>query len=215
MRALVLQMQMSPERFVAGPKGELDWVFTTVDQATTEWILKHVWQPGVHIMGRRTFDDMKSYWPTSTEPFAAPINEIPRAVFTRKNVDPSKTPEVTAALADATRAPEQRGEPTVFATPPPSATSWDEAMVASGTLADEIRELKQQSAKAILAHGAAGFAQNLVATGLIDEYRLILHPVALGRGLPLFSVLSKPINLELAESTAFPCGSVAQVYMPV
>ena len=83
MRQLVLQMQITVDGFVAGPNGENDWVFKTLDDAADAWIVEQVWKAGVHIMGSRTFKDMASYWPSSTEVFAAPMNEIPKAVFTR------------------------------------------------------------------------------------------------------------------------------------
>jgi dihydrofolate reductase len=213
MRKLALQMQVSVDGFVAGPNGELDWVFESIDETTTDWIVERLWQAGVHIMGRRTFQDMASYWPTSTEPYAAPMNEIPKIVFTEKGFATSQKAELTTAVRDASRAREKRGE-VVSSTRPASAKSWDEATVVTGHLADEIAGLKQQSGKDILAHGGAGFAQALVRLGLIDEYRLIVHPVALGRGLPLFSPLAKRLDLELMSSTAFESGSVAQVYGP-
>jgi dihydrofolate reductase len=184
MRKLVLQMQISVDGFVAGPNGELDWIFTSIDRATTDWIVERLWQAGVHIMGRQTFEDMASHWPTSTESYAAPMNEIPKVVFTKKGFTIAQT----------------------------GATSWDEATVVTGHLADEIVWLKKQSGNEILAHGGAGFAQALVSLGLVDEYRLIVHPVALGTGLPLFSPLSRALDLELLSSTAFKGGSVAQIY---
>jgi dihydrofolate reductase len=53
-----------------------------------------------------------------------------------------------------------------------------------------------------------------VKTGLIDEYQLMVHPVALGQGLPLFSILAKPMDLKLISSQAFDTAAVAQVYRP-
>jgi len=44
-----------------------------------------------------------------------------------------------------------------------------------------------------MAHGGVGFARSLVRLGLVDEYRLLIHPVALGSGLGLFSSLARPI----------------------
>ena len=94
---------------------------------------------------------------------------------------------------------------------PSSAASWENPVVASGDLAGEIARLKRQKGKYVLAHGGASFAQSLVKLGLIDEYRLLVHAVALGRGLPLFSKTSKPINLRLLSSTSFASGNVANV----
>ncbi len=84
--------------------------------------------------------------------------------------------------------------------------------MASGDLAEEITRLKAQEGKPIMAHGGAGFARSLVALGLVDEFVLLVHPVALGRGLPIFSDLAAPAPLRLMSSRAFPGGSVAQTY---
>ena len=75
-----------------------------------------------------------------------------------------------------------------------------------------INKLIQQNGKFILAHGGASFAQDLVKHGLIDEYRLVIHPVILGKGLPLFSQAAHPFDLLLENSTLFPSGIVAKVY---
>jgi dihydrofolate reductase len=86
--------------------------------------------------------------------------------------------------------------------------------VASGDLAEEVAKLKTREGKPIIAHGGAGFARSLVARGLVDQYDLLAHPVALGKGLPIFSDLAGPRPLRLMSSKAFPAGSVAQIYRP-
>lgn len=83
MSKLVLLMQVSVDGFVAGPNGELDWIFKTMDSGATAWIVERLWKAGVHIMGSHTYQDMAAYWPSSTEPFAAPMNEIPKIVFSQ------------------------------------------------------------------------------------------------------------------------------------
>ena len=83
-----------------------------------------------------------------------------------------------------------------------------------GALADEIGRLKQEPGKEIMAHGGAGFARSLVRLGLVDEYRLLIHPVALGSGLGLFSSLARPIDLKPISTIAFPGGAIAKIYRP-
>jgi dihydrofolate reductase len=139
------------------------------------------------------------------------MNEIPKVVFTRnKAFDPAEEGQTTNALKDAMHL---RGDKKLQ---PDSSivASWTRAEVAYGDLHDEIMRLKQQPGEFILAHGGAGFAQSLVKSGLIDEYRLLIHPVALGSGLPIFSALSNPLDLELVETIAFKGGAVAHVYRP-
>jgi dihydrofolate reductase len=54
----------------------------------------------------------------------------------------------------------------------------------------------------------------LITAGLVDQYALLVHPVALGKGLPVFSDLATPRRLRLESSKAFPKGAVAQIYRP-
>ena len=193
MRRLILKMSMSLDGFVSGPNGEIDWIAGNRDDGATAWIVETLWRAGLHAMGSRTYQDMAAYWPTAGGPLAAPMNEIPKVVFTRK---PSLQPDA--------------GETTIAGQYP----SWAETQVAHGDLATEIARLKGQAGKDILAHGGAGFAQSLARLGLIDEYRLLIHPVALGAGLPLFADLPTPLHLKLASTTVFTSGATAQIYRP-
>jgi len=96
-----------------------------------------------------------------------------------------------------------------------TAAEWDGTSIARGDLAEEIGALTNQSGGEIMAHGGAAFVQALSRRGLIDEYRLVILPVALGGGLPLFKDLAKPLRVDLAEARTFPDGTVIHVYRPV
>jgi dihydrofolate reductase len=209
MRELILKMSISVDGFVGGPDGSIKWVFHN-DPEATAWTVERVWNASLHIMGSRTFHDMAAYWPTSTEVYAPPMNQIPKAVFSKQGPALLKAADTTAALRDA-RANAGHGQAVDLQ---PGAESWAEAYVATGDLAKEVAKLKSEDGKPIVAHGGAGFARSLVASGLIDRYALLVHPIALGAGLPLFSDLASPRPLSLVSSTAFPGGAVAQVYRP-
>lgn len=211
MRELILKMSISIDGFVGGQGGEIDWLFASMDQVATAWTVETVWNASLHIMGSRTFHDMAAWWPTSTEVFAPPMNQIPKAVFSRQGPAILKRRDTTAALKDASRANAETGQ---SADLQPGAESWANPYVASGDLAEEVAKLKAQEGKPIIAHGGASFARSLVAQGLVDEYHLLVHPIALGKGLALFSDLAAPRPLRLISSTAFPAGSVAQLYHP-
>ena len=75
--------------------------------------------------------------------------------------------------------------------------------------------LKDEPGGEIMAHGGAAFVQALSRLGLIDEYRLVILPVALGAGLPLFKDLARPLRVDLAEAATFPDGTAIHVYRPV
>lgn len=182
-------MFVSADGFVSGPNGEVDWVFRSGDDATDEWIVENLWQAGLLAMGSRSYYEMATYWPSADTPFAAPMNEIPKVVFTRKGLIDTPSGQTSAVNG-----------------------SWANPFVASGDLVDEVARLKAQPGKDIRALGGASFAQNLAARGLIDEYRLMVAPVALGKGVPLFSGLSKPVDLQLVSAKTFGSGAIALVY---
>jgi dihydrofolate reductase len=212
MRKLVLKMSISADGFVAGPNGEIDWLLRTTDTSGLQWIEETLWEAGVHIMGRRTFYDSISYWPTSASPLAAPMNEIPKVVFSRRGTIDADSIRTTRALSDAILNDAEQG--IAITKIAKAAHTWNDAKVEKD-LVTGVNALKKQDGKFILAHGGASFGQSLVKHALIDEYRLVVHPVILGKGLPLFSLAPDQINLELLSSTKFPSGILANVYRPM
>lgn len=188
MRKLIMKMSMSVDGFVGGSNGENDWIFRSSDETSRAWVVGQMQEAGLIIMGRKSFETMAPYWPTATGPFAAPMNEIPKALFTQNGFKGIDLPNV------------------------PAAASWAEARVLDGDLAEEIKKLKSEPGKPICALGGAGFMRNLIATGLIDEYLLVTHPVVLGEGQPIFSGVTQPLGLKLVDVKAFPGGIIAHTY---
>lgn len=185
-------MSMSFDGFVAGSNGENDWIFKTGDAESKAWALGQCSEAGLIIMGRKSFEAMAPYWPTSTDAFAPLMNEIPKAVFTQngfKGIDQGDNPS-------------------------PAVASWANARVFDGDLTEGIRELKAEDGKPIVAIGGAGFVRSLIATGLVDEYYLAIHPVVLGAGLPIFDGLAKSLFLKLVDVKVFPGGTTVHVYHP-
>lgn len=197
MRDLILKMAMSVDGFVSDLQGTNTWMFGA-DHEAKAWGVDFVASAGLHIMGSRSFEAMAAWWPTSTDSFAPPMNQIPKAVFSRRG----------SAVLDAARA--GHGDAPLQ----PGAESWAQAYVAGGDLAQEIAALKAQGGRPIMAHGGVSFARSLVAAGLVDQLALIVAPVALGEGLSLFSALDAPLPLKLVSSRVFPGGAAAQIYRP-
>jgi dihydrofolate reductase len=194
MRKLVLKMSMSLDGFVGGPNGEKDWMMRSKDEGAAEWVVETLWGAGLHIMGNRTYNETKGYWPTAATPFAAPMNAIPKVAFTRQKIQDMTTRNATGAAQ--------------------ASSDWADALILGGDLAEQVNRLKAEDSKYILAHGGAGFARSLVRLGLVDEYRLVVHPVLLGSGQPLFSELERPQDLKLVSTTLFKSGTAAHVYRP-
>ena len=133
-------------------------------------------------MGRITYQEMSSDWPQSDDPYASPMNDIPKVVF-------SKT------LSDAE-------------------ASWPQTRVARGELTTEIAAIKSEPGPDVIVWGGARLASALAAADLIDEYRLLVQPLALGRGQALFGQLPESRHLDLVETAPFPSGVVVHVYRP-
>ena len=144
-----MKMSITVDGFVADVNGKADWIFKSSDETSRAWSLEQSYDVSLIIMGRKSFESMAPYWPTAPGPFAAPMNEIPKAVFTKggyKGINVEPNTELS-----------------------PAAASWAEAKIFDGDLAEEIKELKSGEGKPILALGGAGFMRSLIATGLIDE----------------------------------------------
>jgi len=91
---------------------------------------------------------------------------------------------------------------------------WPESRIASGDTAEEIARLKAEPGGEIVAHGGVGFARSLIRLGLVDEYRLLVLPAAVGQGQPLFTGLDHPQTLRPLGSRAFSSGLLELVYSP-
>jgi dihydrofolate reductase len=86
---------------------------------------------------------------------------------------------------------------------------WQNSRLAEGSVTEEVARLRERPGLDILVPGGARFAQSVSKLGLVDEYRLFLHPVALGTGLPLFV---EPVNLTLLDTTTFRTGAMVLTY---
>ena len=186
MRKLILRISVSIDGFIEASNEKLDFAKSRSPEGAAS-VAEKIGQAGAHLMGRKAFCEMAPFWPTAGGVLAKPMNEIPKIVFSRKGFDPAQVS---------------------------SAKSWADAKVITGDLAEEIIALKKQTGKDLIAHGGIEFAQNLVQTGLIDEFYIAMHPVAAGRGFGLFEKLSKPLYLKLIETKAFSTGAMGHVYQP-
>jgi dihydrofolate reductase len=176
MRRLILAMSVSLDGLVSF--GPADFGLPPEDPALVARKLDLMDGVGAHLMGRKTYDEMAGFWPTSDHPYAKPMNDIPKVVFSR-------------TLTEA---------------------GWPESTIAGGDLAEEVDALKRAPGKDLLAWGGITFAQSLNRLGLVDEYRLIYQPVAIGQGHSPFAGLPEPLLLDLIEATAYGDGSVLQIH---
>ena len=84
--------------------------------------------------------------------------------------------------------------------------AWERSTVLRGPLVDRVRELKAQPGKGIVVTGSMSLMPELIAGGVVDEYRLFVYPVVLGRGRRLFADAAYVPRLQLAEARPFRSG---------
>jgi len=89
---------------------------------------------------------------------------------------------------------------------------WNNSRLIQGDVAEEISKLKQMPGKDIVIFGSATLASSLLQLGLIDDYRVILSPILLGGGSPMFTNMKHRINLKLAGTTLLKSGVVVLYY---
>lgn len=90
----------------------------------------------------------------------------------------------------------------------------DRAVFVSADIAAKVAEMKQQEGKDIWLYGGAGLIKTFIQLGLVDRYRISVHPTVLGSGLPLFAGLADRISLTLIETNTFRSGVVQLIYEP-
>jgi dihydrofolate reductase len=92
--------------------------------------------------------------------------------------------------------------------------AWPGSAVLAGDLVAEVATLKERHAGEIAVSGSATLVRSLLEGGLLDELRLMLHPVLVGRGARLFEGAAAPASLELADSRALGSGVLSVTYRP-
>lgn len=185
MRKVILGMSMSLDGFIAGPNGELNWV--TWDQEIDNVTLSET-LPTVDtaLLGRELYQGFLSYWPSKSSFFSKGEEEFARWINDAPKVVFSRTLETV---------------------------EWNSRLV-KDNIAEEVAKLKQEPGKDMLLFGGAGIAQTFVQLGLVDEYSLVVHPVALGNGRPLFKDLNDITKLKLLRAKTFDVGALWLHYEP-
>ena len=183
MRKIVLWMSVSVDGFIEGPNRELDWHL--VDDELHRHFNEQLAAMGGFLDGRVTYELMAEFWPTAdADPAStAPMREFARIWREMPKIVYSRTLE----RAD-----------------------WNTTIVRD-VVVEEVLALKAQPG-GDLTLGGADLAAAFMRHDLIDEYRLYVHPVVIGRGKPLFPTSDARIDLRLAETRAFGNGVVLLRY---
>jgi dihydrofolate reductase len=154
-----------------------------VDAEFNDFATAQLDEIGNLLFGRVTYELMAGYWPTPEGRADDP------EVADRMNALPKVV--VSTTLHEAT---------------------WENTRLVRANVAEEIAALKQQPGKDLAIFGSGQLAMTLWQAGLLDELRLLVNPVVLGHGQPLFADLREPHKLTLRSTRPFASGNVLLTY---
>ncbi len=178
-------MHTSLDGFVAGLKGEMDWI--NIDDEMFDFVATMTDKADTALYGRVTYEMMQHYWPAAgTQPNASK-HDIEHSAWYNK---------VAKVVLSKTL----------------SEKELDNTKVISDQLTSNINAIKKQDGKNILIFGSPRASHSLLSEGLIDEFWLFVNPVLLGQGMPLFKGVNETTQLKLIETKIFSCGVIALHY---
>jgi dihydrofolate reductase len=135
------------------------------------------------VFGRKTYELMASFWPTA---------------MARKN-----DPDVAEKMNSTAK---------VVLSHSLNVVEWHNTTLLKDNAIDRLRELKEGHGKALLVLGSSNLCVGLLEEGLIDEVRLMVNPIVLGKGNTIFAGLNKPLRLELTDTHKFKSGNILLSY---
>jgi len=156
-----------------------------VDEEFNEFAIDQLNSVDVLLFGRVTYELMASYWPTPA-----------------------------AATDDPIVADKMNHLPKIVFSKTLSSVDWQNTRLVKENIAEEISKLKQQPGKDLIIFGSSDLAVTFIRHGLIDEYRIMVNPVVLGNGKPLFKGINDKLNLKLLKTKTFRSGNVLLYYQP-
>jgi len=180
----IIQSPGSPEEDPSGDFRLGGWTVPYDDEAIGQAVQDMLSQPFELLLGRRTYDIWAAYWPH------VPVDSPAHGIAELFNSVPKHVATHRADTLD-----------------------WQNSHALKGDLPDAIRTLKQQDGADLLTWGSGDMLRQLFAAGLVDELRLTIYPVILGRGKRLFDDNAQPSAFTLAHSTIADSGAMLASYV--
>ena len=156
-----------------------------VDEEFNDFAIEQLDSVDTLLFGRVTYQGMASYWPTPTAMKNDPI------ITEKMNAIPKIVFSRTLDRAE-----------------------WNNTRLIKANIADEISKLKQRPGKDLIIFGSSNLAASFAEMGLIDEYRIMVSPVVIGEGTPLFKGIHQQLKLKLLKTRTFGNGNVLLYYRP-
>jgi dihydrofolate reductase len=164
---------------------EGDIYWHNVDEEFNEFANEQLNSVDTLIFGRVTYELMASYWPTPA-----------------------------ATTDDPIIAGQMNSLPKVVFSRTLDKAEWHNTRLIKDNVAEEVARLKEQPGKDLIIMGSSNLSASFINLGLIDEFRIMVNPVVLGDGKPLFKGIHDKLNLKLLKSRTFNSGNVLLYYQP-
>jgi dihydrofolate reductase len=188
MRKLVLFMHLSLDGFAADSNHGLD--FLSYDEELARYADELVKKVGSPVYGRTTYQLMESYWPT---------------VLTKPNANKH-------ALEHAQWV---ENVPKIVFSKTLNEVTWNNTRLIKDNIAEEVKKLKEQPGKDLAIFGSPGLAATFMNLGLIDEYKLTVHPIILGNGISVFNNNTTKSSLKLLDTKTLKSGVITLHYATI
>jgi dihydrofolate reductase len=186
MRKLIAFNHVTLDGYFVGAGGDFSWAHQGNDDPEySTFVAENASGGGQLLFGRITYDLMASYWPT---PLADQHNPA-----VAKGMNSMAKVVFSRSLTQA---------------------SWNNTKLVKGDLVSEIRKMKQEPGPGMAILGSGSIVSQLALEHVIDEYQMLVDPVALGKGRSMFDGIKAPLNLKLAKTRTFNNGKVYLCYEP-
>lgn len=186
LRKLILYMHVSLDGFVQGEREwDIGWIIH--DEELERYADESFSTVDTVLWGRGTYLGMQQHWTR--------VPDLP---------DASEHDKAHAAWITKT-------QKVVFSTTLDS-VDWNNSILIKENMAEEVRKLKQQDGRDMIIIGSPRIAHQLMQHHLIDEFRLNVNPIVLGKGLPVFKDVQQPVPLELVQNRTFRSGVAGFIY---
>ena len=183
MRKLLVFNSVTVDGYFTDQNGDMSWAHKQDDPEWNAFTTENAKSGGELLFGRITYELMASFWPTPAAEKIAPV--------IAENMN--KAPKVVFS-----RSMEK--------------ASWNNTRVIKGDLAEEIRKLKEAPGDGLVLMGSGSIISQIALAGVIDEYQMVVNPLALGKGRTMFEGIKDKLNLTLTSTQAFQNGNVLLSY---